>query len=246
MQRSNIMLAPVVFFLMLLCTPLHAITVQGVEENRECPAEVALNVVQEQTALHKPIPFIPSAQGIDAPEVDVQKSLAQALLLARKEKMADALIILEKGAGTGTCRYEFSLLRGAIRAALRQWKWAIEDYRTALIYRPGSVRTLVLLGDALVATGDIHAGITAYSTAIALDPEDYMAYLGRGFAWGEFDEIERSMKDISNGFELLHRRHGSIDVNIAVWNEIEQETCPTPWPGNACENRVERSADTIN
>lgn len=243
MQLADIMLVPPVFFFMLAFTPLHVNTVHGAEVNS--PAELASKVVQGQNALQRSMTIIP-ARETEATEIDGRNSLAQALLHARKEKLSDALKILEPGAHTVACRYEFSLLRGAIRATLRQWKWAIEDYRTALRHRPGSVRALVLLGDALVATGDIHAGITTYSTAIASDPEDYMAYLGRGFAWGEFDEIERSMKDISKGFELLQRRYGSIDTNIAVWNEIAREICPTPWTGNACKNQVDPSADTIN
>lgn len=245
MQRIDIMFIPQAFFLLLAFSPLHVNTAHGGGVNRESPSEASSKVVQGQTALQKSIYSTPS-RGTEATEVDGQNLLAQALLLARKERLDDALEIMETGERTVDCRYEFSLLRGAIRAGLGQWKWAIEDYRTALRHRPGSVRALVLLGDALVATGDIRSGITSYSTAINSDPEDYMAYLGRGFAWGEFDEIERSMKDINKGFELLQRRYGSIDADIAVWNDIARETCPASWSGNACENRINQSADTTN
>lgn len=166
----------------------------------------------------------------DGEDFETRKSLARALTFAREERLMDSLHILDLFSSDNAFSYEFNLLHGAILASLQHWTEAIRDYQSALRLRPDSIRALVLLGDALVATGDTHAGIAAYTRALALDPDDFMAYLGRGFAWGEFDEFERSLADINKGIDLLRKKHKTDDVELATWREIAKETIPGYWP----------------
>lgn len=185
---------------------------------------------QGQHTSSAPALAITSAHKSEWEMIETRKSLARALAFVSEERLIEALHILNPFSSSSACRYEFNVLHGAILASLQQWEEAIRDYQNALRYRPDSVRALVLLGDALVATGDTHAGIAAYTSALALDPEDCMAYLGRGFAWGEFDEIERSLTDINKGIDLLREQHKTDDVELATWREIAKETCPAHWP----------------
>lgn len=201
---------------------------------------------QRQRTSNAPVMAITSASKRNDEALETRKSLVRALVLVREERLVDALAILAPCSSRSSFRYELNLLRGTILASLQQWTEAIRDCQSALRYRPDSVRVLVLLGDALVATCDAHAGIAAYTRALALDPEDAMAYLGRGYAWGEFDEIERSLTDINKGFELLQKRYKTNDVEFATWREIANEICPKHWPDGSTDKLTYLEHETMN
>ena len=201
---------------------------------------------QDQHTSSVPPLAITSAHKSKGETVESKKYLARALVFVSEERLIDALHTLNPISSSSTCRYEFNLLHGAILASLQQWQEAIRDYQSALLYRPDSVRALALLGDALVATGDTHAGIAAYTRALALDPEDFMSYLGRGFAWGEFDEIERSLTDINKGIDLLRKQHKTDDVELAAWREIAKETFPGHWPDDGTDKLTVLKLEGVN
>lgn len=230
MKQSFIIFATTIILVVINLTVLCIETAHGDTLHNESLAALSSNKGQGQHTSNAPALAITSAHKSEREMIETRKSLARALAFAREERLIDALHILNPSSSSSTCRYEFNLLHGAILASLQQWEEAIRYYQNALLYRPDSVRALVLLGDALVATGDTHAGIAAYTSALALDPEDCMAYLGRGFAWGEFDEIERSLTDINKGIDLLRKQHKTENVELATWREIAKETCPGHWP----------------
>jgi tetratricopeptide (TPR) repeat protein len=246
MQQSSILLVTAIILVVINITNPYTEAAYGdilPDINPATPTSI-----QDQGHLtpNTPVMAITSANKRNDEAFETKKSLVRALVLVREERLADALGILDLCPSSSSFRYELNLLRGAILASLQQWTEAIGDCQSALQHRPDSVRALVLLGDALVATCDTHAGIAAYTRALALDPEDAMAYLGRGFAWGEFNEIERSLTDINKGFELLQKRHKTNDVELATWREIAKEICPGHWPDGGTDKFTFLEHEAIN
>ena len=246
MQKSSILLVTAIILVIISITTLYIEAAHG-----DIFPDInlaALTSIQEQRqpTPNAPVMAITSANKTNDEALETKKSLVRALVLVREERLADALGILDSCSSSSSFRYELNLLHGAILGSLQQWTEAIRYCQNALRYRPDSVRALVLLGDALVATCDTHAGIAAYTRALALAPEDAMAYLGRGFAWGEFDEIERSLTDINKGFELLQKRHKTNDVELATWREIAKEICPEHWPDGGTDKLTFLEHEAIN
>ena len=246
MQQSLILLVTAIILVVINITALYTETAHGdILPDINLAALTSIQEQRQRTS-NAPIIAITSANKRNDEALETRKSLVRALVLVREERLVDALGILAPCSSSSSFRYELYLLRGAILASLQQWTEAIRDCQSVLRYRPDSVRALVLLGDALVATCDTHAGIAAYTRALALAPEDAMAYLGRGFAWGEFDEIERSLADINKGFELLQKWHKTNDVELATWREIAKEICPGNWPDGGTDKLTFLEHQAIN
>jgi tetratricopeptide (TPR) repeat protein len=93
-------------------------------------------------------------------------------------------------------------------------------YVVSMSRRDGVYSDLLHQGDAAMATGDTAAAIEAFTVAVGLKPDTMVAYLKRGEAYRQRDELEAALRDLRTATDLdrtaTRPRELLGDVNYAL------------------------------